>query len=102
VGSVAIVVFVKVILRDSLAPRCTSFELLVVNIDTSIDDVDINTLATIGVIFVLAECAEGEFGAMADACETLKKRLRVDESHSRRNERIANEPREQLSGHPGF
>jgi len=75
---------------------------LVVDIDTSVDDVDINTLATIGVIFVLGESAEGEFGAMADACETLKKRLRVDELHSRRNERITNIPREQLSGHPGF
>jgi hypothetical protein len=83
----AIVVFVNVIPRDSLAPRCTSFELLVADMDTSVDDVDINTLATIGVIFVLAESAKGEFGAMADACQTLKKRLRVDESHSRRNER---------------
>ena len=71
-GSVAIVVFVKVIQGDSLAPRCTSLELLVVDVDASVNDVDINTLTAIMIIFILGESAEGELWAVANTRETLK------------------------------
>lgn len=94
-GSVAIVVIVNVIQRNGLAPRCTSFELFVLDIDTGVNDVDIDAFATGALIFVLIESAERELRAVADARETLKKGLRVDESHSWRNERTSNVPREQ-------
>jgi len=71
VGSVTIVVFVDIIPRNRLAPRRTTFELLVIDIDTSVDDVYIDTLARIGIILILGEGSKGELGPVADACETL-------------------------------
>ena len=70
-GSVTIVVFVDIIPRNRLAPRRTTFELLVIDIDTSVDDVYIDTLARIGIILILGEGSKGELGPVADACETL-------------------------------
>jgi hypothetical protein len=71
VGSVTIVVLVDIILGNRLAPRRTISELLVINIDTSVYDVDIDTLAPIGIILILGEGSKGELRPMADACETL-------------------------------
>ena len=85
-GSVAIVILISVVLRNSLAPRCTSFELFVIDINTSVNDVNIDTLAAGTMIFILGESAKREFRAVADARETLKKGLRVGESHSWQNE----------------
>jgi hypothetical protein len=73
VGSVTIVVDVDIILRNRLAPRGTIFELFVVDIDTSVNDVDIDTLARIGMIFILGEGPKGELWPVADASETLIK-----------------------------
>ena len=70
-GSVTIVVLVDIILGNRLAPRRSTFELIMSNIDASIDDVDIDTLARIGIILVLGESSEGKLGPVADACETL-------------------------------
>jgi hypothetical protein len=71
VGSVTIVVLVDIIPGNCLAPRCTAFELVVINMDTSVNDVDIDTLAAIGIILILGEGSKGELGPVADACETL-------------------------------
>ncbi len=70
-GSVTIVVLVDVILGNRLAPRRTAFELLVMNIDTSVNNVDIDTLARIDIILILGKGSKGEFGSVANACETL-------------------------------
>lgn len=70
-GSVTIVVLVYIILGNRLAPRRTIFKLLVINMDTSVNDVDIDTLAPIGVKLILGEGSKGELGPVADACETL-------------------------------
>ena len=70
-GSVTIVVLVDVILGNRLAPRRTISEFVVININTSVNDVDIDTLARIGIILILGEGSKGEFGPVADACETL-------------------------------
>jgi hypothetical protein len=69
----AIVILINVIRGDSLAPRCTSFELVVVNMDTSVNDIDIDTLAAAWVMFVLGEGAERELLAVANACKTLER-----------------------------
>jgi hypothetical protein len=45
----------------------------VLDIDTGVNDVDIDTLATGTMIFILGEGAERELRAVADARETLKK-----------------------------
>ena len=66
-----IVVLVDIILGNRLAPRRTIFKLVVVNIDTGVNDVDIDTLARIGIILILGEGSKGELGPVADACEPL-------------------------------
>ena len=70
-GSVTIVVLVDIIPGNRLAPRRTIFELVVINMDTSVNDVDIDTLARIGIKLILGEGSKGELGPVADACETL-------------------------------
>ena len=70
-GSVTIVVLVDIIPGNRLAPRRTTFELFVIDMDTSVNDVDINTLARIAIILILGEGSKGELGPVADACETL-------------------------------
>ena len=72
VGTMAIVIIINIIQRDSLAPRRSVFELLVVKVDTSVDDIDIDTVASERVMFVLGESAKRELLAVADACETLE------------------------------
>jgi len=47
----------------------------VTNVDASVNDVDINTFAGSTIIFIFGESAKGELWAVADARETLKKRL---------------------------
>ena len=44
---------------------------MVINVDTSVNDVDIDTLAPIGIKLILGEGSKGELGPVADACETL-------------------------------
>lgn len=61
-----ITVFIYVILRDSLSPVSTFLKLYVVNVDTGVDNIDINTLATIGVILVLGKGAETELRSVTD------------------------------------
>ena len=78
-GPVAVVVLVDIILRNRLAPRRATFELSMTNIDTSVDDVDIDTVAPTSLKLVLGEGSEGELGPVADACKTL---IIVPMSHS--------------------
>lgn len=70
-SSVAIAVFVDIILWNSLAPERTTLKFDVLDIDTSIDDVYVNTLAAGWVVFVLREGAKTKPGTMADSCKTL-------------------------------
>ncbi len=66
-----IVIFIHIIQGDSLSPRRTTFELLVLDVNTGVNNVDIHTLATVGVKLVLVKGAECELGTVADASETL-------------------------------
>jgi hypothetical protein len=57
-GTMAIAIFIHVILGDSLSPGRTISKLSVINVNAGVDDVDIYTFATMGVKLVLVECAE--------------------------------------------
>lgn len=60
VSTVAVAVLIDIVARDSLAPMSTALELLVLVVDTGIDDVDINALATFRLVDVLVEVAKPE------------------------------------------
>lgn len=66
-----VAILILVILRDGLSPRGTSFKLDVVDIDSCVDDVDINTTTSNFVVGVLVESAEAELIPVADTGKTL-------------------------------
>jgi hypothetical protein len=70
VGSVAVAVPILIVLRNGVAPVCAALKLVVVDVDTSVDDVDIDALSALGVVDVLVECAEAEFVRVRDTCKT--------------------------------
>jgi hypothetical protein len=76
VGAVTVVVLVDIVLGNGLAPLGATRELFVMNVDASIDNVDIDTLATERLVVVFAVSAKSQAGAVADAGETLA-RLRI-------------------------
>jgi len=73
-SSVTIIVAVDAVgssaFGNGLPPPRTTFEFHVVDIDTSIDDVDVNTLSAILIIFVYRG-GRGSRLAMTDTSETL-------------------------------
>ncbi len=56
VSTVSVAVLINVVLRDGLAPAGTSFELDVVDIDTSVDNVYVDAFSTFSIVDVLGEC----------------------------------------------
>lgn len=64
---------ILVVFGNGLSPASTSFELRVVDIDTSIDNIDVNALTTVLVIFITSESGEVECFTVADTRETLCK-----------------------------
>lgn len=70
------------------------------DIDTGVNDVDVDTVAPIGTILIFGEGSEAELGAVANACKTLNVNC-IDESFTWRNKRMADAPMEQISGQPG-
>jgi hypothetical protein len=71
VDSVTIAVLVDAILQDGLAPRGATLKLDVVDADTGIDDVHVDTFTAHRVVIVESESSEIEFRAVGDACKTL-------------------------------
>lgn len=61
----SISILVDVILWDSLSPGCTTFKLDVINVDASINDVDVDAFAATVVVLVLGESAESKPGPVA-------------------------------------
>jgi hypothetical protein len=53
VSAVAVSVLIRVILWDGFAPRCTKLKFDVVDVDASVDNVDVDTSASYIVIYVL-------------------------------------------------
>ena len=65
--AVAVVVLVNVVLRNGLAPGGTTAERLMMNVDTGVDDIDVDILNVGNVGFpveVLGEGAEAELLTM--------------------------------------
>jgi hypothetical protein len=71
VRAVTIAVLVDVVLGDGLAPACPSLKLLVLDIDTGINDVDIDTVAATLDVLVLIECTKAESLGVTDTRKTL-------------------------------
>lgn len=71
VCTVTVGVLINIILRNGSTPARTTLELNMVDVDTGVDDVNVNTLATMGIVFILFERAEGQFGPVRYPCETL-------------------------------
>lgn len=72
VSTVTVVVLINIVLWDGLAPGRTTLELSMVDVDTGVDDVDVDALTTVGGVLVASESTESKPGAVADTCETLK------------------------------
>ena len=70
VGSVSIAISVFIVGRDSLSPVGTALEVNMVNADTSVDGVGINTITTISGIQVFVEGTKGEAVPMGDTGQT--------------------------------
>lgn len=73
-GSVTIAILVNVVLRDGLAPECTTLEFDVVDIDASINDIYVNTVSAFIIVQVFGESREAKLRAVADTGESLSKK----------------------------
>lgn len=72
VGTVAIGIFFStIIVGNGLTPGRAAFKLHVVDVDTSIDDININAVTAIIIVEVLGKGAEGKPVAVADTSQTL-------------------------------
>lgn len=67
---VSVAILVSIVLRDGLAPGRASLEVDVVDVGASVNDIDINALATVSSVEVLVEGAEREAIAMRDTSQT--------------------------------
>ena len=63
-STVTVAVLINIVLRNGSAPLGTALKFFVANVDTSVDDVNINTLTTLVVEKVPGEGRECEFRAM--------------------------------------
>ena len=71
VRTMAITILILVVGRNGLAPRRTTLEFNMVDVDTSVNNVDVNTITTLIVVLVLGEGGEGEPGTVANSGKTL-------------------------------
>jgi hypothetical protein len=72
VGSLTTAVLVDAILRDDLAPRGATLKLDVIDVDTGIDDVHVDTF-TVGRVVIVGSGGGGvEFRAVGDTRKTLE------------------------------
>ena len=70
-GTVTVAVLINVVLGNGLAPRSATLELKVLDVDASVDDVDVDAAAPVGIVLVLRECTEGELSTVADTSKAL-------------------------------
>jgi hypothetical protein len=66
-----VAVLIHIVPWDGCPPGGTTLELFVVGVDTGIDDVNVNTLATVCIMYIARESAKGKFLPVADTSETL-------------------------------
>lgn len=71
VTTMSIAVYIYVVYGNGLSPERTTLKLFMIEVDTGIDDIDINAFSTIRIKFILGKSAESQFGTMTDPCEAL-------------------------------
>lgn len=81
VSAVAVTIGILIVAGDSLAPGGTTFKVDMVDVDTSINSVSVNTLTAFGGIEVLVEGAEGEAITVRDTSQTPRGVLLGDLLH---------------------
>jgi hypothetical protein len=69
VCSVSVAILIGIALRDGLSPRRTTLEVDVVDVGAGVNDVDVNTLATVLGVEVLVEGAEAQAVTVGDTGE---------------------------------
>ena len=69
--TMAIFILVNVIRRDGLTPGSTALKFGMGDVNTSVNDVDVNTLTACRVVEILGESLESQLRPVADTCETL-------------------------------
>ena len=94
VSAVTITILVDVILGDRLAPRGTTLELNMVDVDAGIDDVHVNTLTAGRVVVVQSESGETELVTVGETRKTLGSSTITN--HATRAE-LRNIPKEQTA-----
>lgn len=72
VGTVTVAVLIDIVLGHGVAPERTALELNMVDVDTGVNDVNVNTLTTPLVEEVLGEGGESETVTVGDTSETLR------------------------------
>lgn len=77
----AIAIDVGVTRRDSLAPVGASLEVDMVNVGASVNDIDINTLATLAGVQILVEGTEAEAVTVGDSARPQGAFFSNSESH---------------------
>ena len=71
-GTMAVAILIDIIHRDSDSPTGATFKLDVVDVDTSIDDVHVNTVTAGRMVVVESEGSEAELVTVGDARKTLE------------------------------
>jgi hypothetical protein len=69
-----IAIYIYIVGGNSPAPICAFLELFVIDVDASIDDIDIDALSTIRIILIPGESAESQPGTVADPSEALDRK----------------------------
>jgi hypothetical protein len=90
----SVAILINVILRNCLSPCGTSLELDVVDVDTSVDNVDVNTFTRDLVVGVFRERGEAEPLPVADTCKTLIAEMKRRQKWALNELRNLNLPRE--------
>ena len=67
----SVAINVQIVLGNGLSPEGAALEFSVVDVDTGIDDVDIDALTAVLVILILGEGAEAELLAVTDPSKAL-------------------------------
>jgi hypothetical protein len=70
VGAVAVAILVSIAVGDGLAPLGATLKVDVLGVCASVDDVNVNTLTTVGGVEVLVPGAEAQGVAVRDTGET--------------------------------
>lgn len=71
VSTVTVAVLIDIILRDGLSPASASLELDVIDVDTGVDDIYVDTFTSALVVDVASECTKAEFVPVTNTGKTL-------------------------------